>query len=127
MEGLTSIARLFGTQIRDRLGAKPGSTTATHERFIELLKGVPPQRILPRTSRHLPGVSLCHEWRPRFRVVEAARDYIAKACEGDGVKVAHLRSGARGAAVSRCRSKAAWDLGEEMALPLAEAPRRLGV
>jgi len=64
---------------------------------------------------------------PPARMVEAARDYIAKACEDDGVQLAHLQSGARGAAVSRCRSKVARHLVEEMGLPLAEAARQLGV
>jgi REP-associated tyrosine transposase len=64
---------------------------------------------------------------PPGRMVEAARDYIAKACEDNGVQLAHLRSGARGAAVSRCRSKVARHLVEEMGLPLAEAARQLGV
>jgi hypothetical protein len=50
-----------------------------------------------------------------------------KACEDDGVQLAHLQSGTRGAAVSRCRSKVARHLVEGMGLPLAEAARRLGV
>jgi len=64
---------------------------------------------------------------PPASAVEATRDYIAKACEDNGVQLAHLRSGARGAAVSRCRSKVARHLVEEMGLPLAEAARQLGV
>jgi hypothetical protein len=51
------------------------------------------------------------------RMGDAARDYIAKACEDAGVQLAHLRSGAREAAVSRCRSKVARHLVEEMGLP----------
>jgi hypothetical protein len=54
-------------------------------------------------------------------------DYIAKICAEDGVQLAHLRSSARGAAVSRCRSKAAWDLVAEMGLLLAEPARRVRV
>jgi REP element-mobilizing transposase RayT len=64
---------------------------------------------------------------PPARMSEAAMDYIAKACENDGVHLAHLRSGARGAEVSRCRSKVARHLVEEIGLPLAEAARLLGV
>ena len=64
---------------------------------------------------------------PPARMLEAARNYIAKACEDDGVHLARLRSGARGAAVSGCRSKVARHLVEEMGLPLAEAARLLGV
>ena len=51
------------------------------------------------------------------RMGDAARDYVAKACEHAGVQLAHLRSGARGAAISRCRSKVAWHLVEEIGLP----------
>jgi hypothetical protein len=58
-------------------------------------------------------------------MLKAAREYIAKACEDDAIQLAHLRSGARGAVVSRCRSKVAWHLLDEMALPLAEAARQL--
>jgi len=64
---------------------------------------------------------------PSARMSKGARDYIAKACKDDGVQLAHLRSGTRGAAVSRCRSKVARHLVEEMGLPLAEAARQLGV
>jgi len=64
---------------------------------------------------------------PPARMVEAARDYIARACEDDGVQLAHLRSGARGAAVSRCRSKVARHLVDGMGFPLAEAARQSGV
>ena len=64
---------------------------------------------------------------PRARTVEAARDSIAKACEDAGVQLAHLRSGARGAAISRCRSEVARHLVKELGLPLAEAARELGV
>jgi len=51
------------------------------------------------------------------RMGEAARDSITKACEDAGVQLAHLRWGARGTAVSRCRSKVARHLVEEMGLP----------
>ena len=44
---------------------------------------------------------------PAGRMLEAAQRYIAKACADDGVQLAHLRSGARRAEVSRCRSKVA--------------------
>jgi putative transposase len=64
---------------------------------------------------------------PPARMVEGVIDYIARACEDDGVQPALLRSGIRGAAVSRCRSKVARYLVEEMGLPLAEAARHLGV
>ena len=53
---------------------------------------------------------------PPARMVEAARDYIAKACKDDGIQLAHLRPGTRGAAVSRWRSKVARHLVEEMGL-----------
>jgi len=58
------------------------------------------------------------------RMGDAARDYVAKACEDDGVQLAHLRSGAREAAVSRCRSKVARHLVKEIGLPPALQLRR---
>lgn len=64
---------------------------------------------------------------PAGRMLEAARKYIAKTCADDGVQMTHLRSGARQPAVSRCRSKVAQHLVEEMGLSLAEAARQLGV
>jgi mRNA interferase HicA len=64
---------------------------------------------------------------PPARMVEAVINYIAKACKDEGVPLALLRSGARGAAVSRCRSEVARYLVEEMGLSLAEAARQLGV
>ncbi len=45
------------------------------------------------------------------RMGEAASDEFAKACKDDGVQLAYLRSGARGASVARCRSRAARQLG----------------
>jgi len=64
---------------------------------------------------------------PARRMLEAARKYIAKTCAEDGVPLTHLQSGARQPAVSRCRSKIARHLVEEMGLSLAEAARQLGV
>ena len=64
---------------------------------------------------------------PPTQTLEAARDYIAKACEDGGIPLAHLRSGARRAAVSRFRSKMARHLVEERGLPRAETARQLGV
>ena len=45
------------------------------------------------------------------RMREAASAEFAKACEDNEVQRAHLRSGARGASVARCRSKATRQLG----------------
>ncbi len=56
-----------------------------------------------------------------------AAQYVSAVCAQDGVEVERLRSGARGALVSRCRAKVARHLVEEMGLSLAEAARLLGV